>query len=445
MKKKIILISVDHKWRDLAGYVYAKLLLEKLGYKVILVRNGLEEYYADVYNPVAIVMIHLYSRKKDKVIKNLKKRNILIFLMPTEGIPTLKGVRKLAAGCFSDLSNIDLHFVWNEEMKKIMLEEKVIDPHKIYVTGVPRFDFYRNPLQKTLLDRKQFKKKYKINNDFPIITWATNFTNASFYKRNKKFLKNDWKNLQVDKIINPEEAAEKDFISRNIFFDNIKKLLQENQKINLILKLHPSEDQSYYYKKINKLSENVKSRVRIIHKEYIWDVLNSTDILLKRSCTTGAEAWLLNKPTIELRLNPNEWYYSKEHAAGSDEVYDYNQFKRKVDYYLNGGSVDEDKKNKRKEFIRKWCFFVDGNSTKRFISQLDKKIKSRKNNRIKEKKKDFDFVKSFLITSLMELTNFKIHDFKVYGVSKKKDKLGRFDKFFNRKDEKEWLNKINIS
>jgi hypothetical protein len=44
----------------------------------------------------------------------------------------------------------------------------------------------------------------------------------------------------------------------------------------------------------------------------------------------------------------------------------------------------------------------------------------------------------------MELTNFKIHDFKVYGISKKKDKLGRFDKFFNRNDEREWLSKLNI-
>jgi surface carbohydrate biosynthesis protein len=442
--KPTILISVDHKWRDLAGYVYAKLLLEELGYKVILVRNGFEEYYADIYNPQAVVMVHIYDKRKQDVIKRLKERNILIFLMPTEGIPTLEGTRKVAAGCFSDLSNIDLHFVWNEEMKKIMVEEKIIDPKKIYVTGVPRFDFYREPLNKILMSKQQLKNKYNVVNNYPIITWTTNFTHASFYNKNQDFLKKDWSNLQMDKIFNPEEVARKDFESRKVAFDAIERMLTEISEINLLIKLHPSEDHTYYYQKIKNLPTDSRRRVRIINKEYIWDVLNVTDILLKRSCTTGIEAWLLDKPTIELRLNPKEWYYSKEHAQGSDEVTTYRQLIEAVTYYLQGGLISSDKKDKRQEFIRKWCSVVDGKATERFVRELDKKIKPKDNCEIKSKKKDLDFIKSFLITNLMELTNFKIHDLKVYGINKNKDKLGRFDKFFNRNDEREWLSKLNI-
>jgi surface carbohydrate biosynthesis protein len=416
---------------------------------VILIRNGFEKYYADVYNPVAVVMIHLYDEKKQDIIKYLKKRNIMVFLMPTEGIPTLKSIRKLAAGYFSDLSNIDMHFLWNEEMKKIMLENDIInDSSRLNVVGIPRFDFYREPLNKILIPREKFKKKYNITNNYPIITWTTNFTHASFYHKNQDFLKADWKKLQMDKIFNPEEIARKDFESRKIAFEAIEKMLTGIPEVNLVIKLHPSEDHTYYYKRVNNLSDSLRNRIRIINKAYIWDVLNSTDILLKRSCTTGVEAWLLDKPTIELRLNPEEWYYSKEHAQGSDEVSNYQQLKEAVMYYLQGGSVSSDKKDRRRAFVRKWCSIVDGKATERFVKELDKGIKSRKNNQVKSKKKDFEFIKSFLIANLMELTNFKVHDLKVYGISKNRDKLGRFDKFFNRKDEKEWqdnlLSKIGI-
>jgi surface carbohydrate biosynthesis protein len=342
------------------------------------------------------------------------------------------------------LSNIDLHFVWNEEMKKIMVEEKIIDPKKIYVTGVPRFDFYREPLNKILMSKQQLKNKYNVVNNYPIITWTTNFTHASFYNKNQDFLKKDWSNLQMDKIFNPEEVARKDFESRKVAFDAIERMLTEISEINLLIKLHPSEDHTYYYQKIKNLPTDSRRRVRIINKEYIWDVLNVTDILLKRSCTTGIEAWLLDKPTIELRLNPKEWYYSKEHAQGSDEVTTYRQLIEAVTYYLQGGLISSDKKDKRQEFIRKWCSVVDGKATERFVRELDKKIKPKDNCEIKSKKKDLDFIKSFLITNLMELTNFKIHDLKVYGINKNKDKLGRFDKFFNRNDEREWLSKLNI-
>ena len=64
-------------------------------------------------------------------------------------------------------------------------------------------------------------------------------------------------------------------------------------------------------------------------QESIWDVLNATDILLQRSCLTGIEAWIMGKPTIELHLNPDDWYYSTEIAGGSDEVFNYEQLKER--------------------------------------------------------------------------------------------------------------------
>ena len=56
---KTILICVDHKWRDLPSSSYLKILLEKKGYDVKLVREQLIEYYIEGYNPYAVIFGHL--------------------------------------------------------------------------------------------------------------------------------------------------------------------------------------------------------------------------------------------------------------------------------------------------------------------------------------------------------------------------------------------------
>lgn len=442
--EKTILISVDHKWRDLAGYVYTKLLLEKLGYHVILIRTQFEKQYIDVYNPCAVIMIHLYDQAKNELVQQLKERNILVFIMPTEGIPTMKNVRKLAAGHFSDLSGIDLHFLWNKPMCELMKEGASIDPEKLCVVGVPRFDFYRPPLSNLLQDKQTFSKKYRLQQDIPIITWATNFTHAGFYKKNMAFLKKDWKTLQVDKVLDPEEIAQKDFVSRQLHFECIARLLQKIDNFNLMIKLHPSEDHTFYYQQVKRLPENLQKRIRIVHQQYIWDILNPTDILLKRSCTTGLEAWVLDKPTIELQLNPDEWYCSPEHASGSNQVTTYDELEKCVQHYLNGGTIPVNLLENRKQFIEKWCYQVDGKATQRFVTKIHEMIQHH-HNRIHQKtsSKNLRFFKSLLLVWLLELTNFKIHNLKVYGLTGKFDKLGRYDKYFDRTDEQYWKKKLS--
>ena len=47
-----------------------------------------------------------------------------------------------------------------------------------------------------------------------------------------------------------------------------------------------------------------------------------------------------------------------------------------------------------------------------------------------------------LIVALMELTNFRLHNWRVYGLSGKVDKLGRIDKYFDRGDERYWMARL---
>jgi len=115
-----ILIAIDHKWRDLPGYVYAGLLLEKHGHKVYYVRNGLHEWIIPRLSPNLILLTHLYDKSEQDLSKYYHRNGIKIALMPTEGIPTLEKYRSFAVGQNCDLSGVDLHFVWNELMAELL-------------------------------------------------------------------------------------------------------------------------------------------------------------------------------------------------------------------------------------------------------------------------------------------------------------------------------------
>lgn len=435
-----IVIGVDHKWRDLPGYVYAKLLLEKLGHEVQLVRNGFEEGCACFHKADLIIYNHVYEDKRAKSIAKLSSFGMLNVLMPTEGIPTLSNTQIFATGKFSDLSNVDVHFVWNSEMKRLMMEHTDFNPEKILITGVPRFDFYKPPLNATLMSKTQFKEKYGINNNYPIVTLATNFTNAGFYKHNEEFLRSDWKKLKVDQVLDPQECARRDYESREIIMAGIEELLKRFPEINLIIKLHPSENHAYFYELLRGPLLPFGERVRIIVQEYIWDVLHVTDVLLKRSCTTGVEAWMMGKPTVEVRLNPDEWYCSEEHAGGSDIIASVDELAQKVDYYLAGGVVPDCLVQKRQEFLEKWCYRIDGKSTERFVGIVDKMVKAKGS--ASEISYDWSTLKQMAIYGVLRMTDYKIHDLRVYGWDAKEDKLGRVDKYIHDADADYWYTKI---
>lgn len=446
-----ILIAVDHKWRDLADYVYAGLLLEKLGHRVHYVRNNLERHYIPIVKPDLVVMNHLLSAKKQEFAKTLQRRNIRTAILPTEGIPTLEGMRTFMGGQHCDLSGVDLHFVWNQPMGDILRRNQTLADHKIVVIGVPRFDFYAKPLSSTLLTKSAFLEKYDLDIRYPLVTFATNFTQASFHNSNQDFYLKNAKKYGRDKVIEElygdlDNIPKRDFISREILLDAFVKLVMNFPNVNFVLKLHPSEDHAFYKDLIGKTLSSLADRVKIIVHEYIWDVLNATDIELNRSCTTAIESWLLGKPTIEMQLNPDEYYFSPEHASGSDIVRSEAELLEKVSYYLSGGSVPQSLQQARNQFLEKWCHSPDGHATERMVEHIHRLV----GHDVDSRKKDVDLRanwKQRIYYNFLTLGDHLGHDFRVYGLRKTVarnyvDKLGRFDKYFHDRDITEWRGRL---
>lgn len=446
-----ILIAVDHKWRDLAGHVYAGLLLEQLGHEVHYVRNNQEKNYISTIKPDMVIMNHLIPPKKQKFAKYLQEQNIRVVILPTEGMPTLDGMRKHMGGADCDLSAVDLQFVWNQPMADILRENQTLSDDKIVIAGVPRFDFYKKPLKAILLTKADFLKKYELDPRYPLVTFATNFTQASFHTSNKEFFLKNAKKYGRDKVLGElygdlGDVPKRDYISRELFLDAFVKLVQNFPEVNFALKLHPTEDHQFYEDLISKNLSSAASRVRIIAHEYIWDVLNVTDIELNRSCTTAIESWLLGKPTIEMQLNPDEYYYSPEFASGSDMVKSSDELIEKVSYYLAGGSIPQNLLDARDQFLQKWCNSPDGTSTQAVADHIHALL----NDTNRKQNTDDDYPSDWrrkMNYQLLTLGDHFGHDVRVYGLKNTLnknyvDKLGRFDKYFHDRDIAEWKRRL---
>lgn len=451
IKMAKILIAVDHKWRDLAGHVYAGLLLEQLGHQVYYVRNNLEKYYISTIKPDLVLMNHLIPPKKQEFAKNLQRQNIRVAILPTEGMPTLSVMRNHMGGKDCDLSGVDLHFVWNEPMADILRENPTLDDDKIVVTGVPRFDFYRKPLNSILLSKSVFLKKHELDPRFPLVTFATNFTQASFHTSNYDFYLKNAQKYGRDKVYEKVygdlgDVPKRDYISRELFLDAFVTLVRNFPEVNFVLKLHPTEDHQFYKDLIRKKLSSSAGRVRIIVHEYIWDVLNATDIELNRSCTTAIESWLLGKPTIEMQLNPNEYYFSPEFASGSDLARSSDELIEKVSYYLAGSSIPQNLLKARDQFLRKWCHSPDGTSTKTMVDRIHHLLNDRNciGNAADDLPREW---KRSVYYYLLTMADHFGHDVRVYGLRNKLnknyvDKLGRFDKYFHKRDIVEWEQRL---
>jgi len=442
--KKVLLIT-DHKWRDLAGYVYLKSLLEKnRDIKVRLCRLGEDRFWVLHDRPDVVIYNHLYEDRKVRFAKWLKKQNVGIIILPTENMPLRDGVEDLFAGKFTDLSPVDVYLSWNEQVANRIIELGKLPAGKVKVIGVPRFDFYCPPLTQLLIDKEEIQKKYEltINKNAPVVLYATNFTIASF-SDNKSFLYKDWNALKLNRIdgYKPEQIENRiqsDIISRDRTINTVKQLLNEFPDLQVIYKPHPSENHAFYADVIKELKKQFPKRFAFVIQEYIWDILNMSDVILQRTCTTAIEAWMLGKPTVELHLHPNELYFSEEHASGSNIAYSYDDIKKYVDYYCTGGKIPDSMQKHRESLFKKWCYKVDGMRTIEAANIIIRFLESRGKARYSISARDFIslYPKEYSKQIYRYIRNFIREKF--IGV----DKLGRIDKQFMEKDVKFWEERI---
>lgn len=368
MKKKRILLLAIHKLRDLPGLALLKVLLEaRYGDEVMVANVGALGLLVPSFQPHLVVFPWLWTPQDVAWAKKLKQMGIGVAVLLAEGFAHWEPQRLQMAGKFTDLSPVDIHFQWNEEIAELMRVHKTLPEERIFVASVPRFDFYRHPLQGIFLTKAEFCAKYGLRMGRPIVTWATNFGFVKYVghpddvRVAEKF--NEAAGItDIPPYGSFSRGVAVEGASREILTAAVIQLASEFPKVNIVIKVHPGEDDKWYLRRRDSAGLN---NMAIVGSEYIWDVLNSSDVHLHRTCTTGTEAWFMEKPTIDLQLNPGEMWLSEEMTGGGDVARTTEELIERVSYYLSGGEIRLEKIKARDSLIHKWFHQVDGKSSER--------------------------------------------------------------------------------
>lgn len=228
-------------------------------------------------------------------------------------------------------------------------------PKKYYeVIGNPRYDLYLKKYRNVFdLEVKNIKKNYK---KYILITsrFGNVFMNRKSIGKMKKLLD-----------INYQKQSE---YLAPLFVKLSIDLAKKYPKKNFIIRPHPSESIEFWKKKLNKFKN-----CKVIYKNNIAPWIIASDLIIQNRCTTGLEAFMLNKPTISF----DPLFKKDPHKKLFKEISYITKSKKDIIKLLNLKKIKIKNKNKNVQ-IKKYIY--NYNNLK---STSEKLVESFNNLRIK--------------------------------------------------------------
>jgi surface carbohydrate biosynthesis protein len=413
--------------------------LEKIyHHKVVLARLGEAAALIPSIKPHVIVYNNLYHHTKNSYARYLKQHGIKIVILPTEGITFSNNQTVLFTHKTAGIDFVDKYLAWNQLMFDAILHNRVLPQSKLELVGCGRLDFYRPPLKTLLKDKVYFRDKYGVNVNRKNVLIVTNYANAEFWP-DASLLKKNLSNqgaLGIPAFSHPEALAQYEYEYRDKTFHLLREVCKKNIEANILLKYHPSENVSTYNQLIKDI-KRFKKDIFLIEGEYIWDVLNSSDVVVQRSSTVAIEAWLLGKQTIELELMPSDKHFLQPlYREGSWQARNAKELVALLERLNEKSPLPGPMQEIRDSILEKVVYKVDGNATARIAHTLNEvacqaapdfenirllRLKDKVKARVRQTggMRGYDLFQS--------LIKFRFNDY-----------LGRYDKIFTARDIEYW-------
>lgn len=375
-----IQLLCDHKWRDLPNLTVTKVRLQQLGHRVLITTTKDAEPCMLWFRPDCLVLNHLFSRTYISLAKSARAAGIAVVLLPTEGA-VHPAVAPLGDGEFTDYSLLDLYLAWGEEPALAVRKRWNIDATIVPVTGFSRLDFYHERFSMVVTPRERFLTAMNLNPARRVVTWATQFPYAHLAQpsadQTKLVREQDdfgvrasYERIGLDPARIPGIHAQSQRDSATAFVV-LAGAMPETQ---FIIRPHPAENRDFYRSLIRR--QNL-TNVRFCPQDYIWNVLNASDVHIHRHCTTAVEAWMWNKPTIELVTKVVPELVWPEREAGSDVAVDVDTLVEMVRHYLGDGRMTQDRFDYRRAYIHRWMGRADGRASEAAADAIDGMLRAR--------------------------------------------------------------------
>lgn len=370
----------DQKWRDLPNLAVLKLHLEALGHRVLLstIKDVLP--MVNAFRPDCIVFNHLFTPFNQTVARALRASGTAVVVLPTEGAarPELQAISE---GEFADFRPMDLYLAWNDVTAKGIRERWGFDSSVVRTLGCPRIDFYTPNLRAAVTPRDQFCRQHDIDPGRPIVTWATTYhlaravdDAAAYRKFESESAVNGYttccRRVGVEPVELPAIHAKGRQESAAAFFA----LAAARPQLQFIIRPHPAETHDFY---LSHIKDRGLKNVRFCPRDFIWNILNASNIHLHRQCTTAVEAWMWEKPTIEMKMDYDARLQWPDREAGSQCVTTDDELIAAVDRYAGGADVDAATRTYQKNYIQCWFGALDGNRCSDAAEAVDTMLRAR--------------------------------------------------------------------
>lgn len=211
-------------------------------------------------------------------------------------------VKRLHPSNQASKRNIDKILLWGERQKNCLLNNTDLNPDDLLVTGMPRFDLYKKEFD--WLDGigiKVLREKY---GDFTLITTKFGFANGSGHLWEDRFLKGVKESSHKEEITVRDEYFEMWSNQMHTFVEMSKMIValaKANPKRTFVVRPHPSENKIFYEKVFS-----FDSNIHVIREGSVRKWIKASNMVIHSSCTTGVEAMLSGKPTINVRLKGDD-------------------------------------------------------------------------------------------------------------------------------------------
>lgn len=299
-KNKIVLIPIESFKRDALSRIFFGSQLNLNGIDVIIGPPMvlLDVILPSVSNPIWIgrfISLTGDSSADNRLLNTLKKQNGKIYYLHDEGAFYAddnyeSSLHMLHNAKLMNDDVVQYVLVWGECQKQIL--EKAILGNKILVSGMYRFDLLK-PLKAINKDLKiKYGKNYTlINTRFPEANTLKGEVGIFDNRTLSHYLNSNYsKQYGLDDMFAVWAVINESF---SHFVYAIYRLISKNPDRLFVIRPHPAESPKFY-----KNAFCYFDNVIIDNEENISDHILSAELIIHNECTTGIEAIIAGKPTI---------------------------------------------------------------------------------------------------------------------------------------------------
>ena len=354
-------IIVDHPKRDLDGIIMLSHELTSRGHTAFIIPNY--EQATDIpLLDLDIIVVNFARPANLELVKGYVKQNIKVVVMDTEaGIMTEQGGNSpnqlsqyVKDSDYSEL--LSGYIFWGSKLYSVFKDNNVLPDSKLFLTGLPRFDFTSAQWRKLLTHNR---------NNYILV-------NCNFQIANPRFMSSA--DSEIETLVQAgwdkeySEQLYKDFLITMRQVTKITgRLAKDFPEETFLVRPHPFEDTEYYRKEFETYNNIV-----VDAEGSVLNVINNSKCIIHLNCGTSVEAVMLEKLPISLEVfnTPLMNQLSKLPSKVSFPVENYEQLQKTL-MNLEKTTSEFDFNEVYNSEIKQWFHLNDGRSAKRIVDRLE--------------------------------------------------------------------------